>query len=208
MEHQHHNVSAFDWDERYAEADQMWSGEPNGVLVAEVAGLDPGRALDVGCGEGADALWLEARGWAVTALDVSRVALDRAAEHASEQGVSTVRWLHTGLLEAALPPGTFDLVSAQYFALPRTAGHASERALLDAVAVGGVLLAVHHPAPTPEEAERHGFSADQYIHVSDILEQLDDRWEVATFESRPRHLLTGAGAGHTEDIVLRATRLR
>ncbi len=95
--------------------------EPNGALVAEVADMDPGRALDVGCGEGADAIWLADRGWDVTALDVSGVARQRAAEHAEESGVK-ISWVHAGLVAAALDPASFDLVSAQYFVLPRTPG--------------------------------------------------------------------------------------
>src|SRR6478672_469198 len=60
-----------EWDRRYNDQEQLWSGRPNGALVAEVAGLTPGRVLDVGCGEGADAIWLASRGWDVTALEVS-----------------------------------------------------------------------------------------------------------------------------------------
>src|ERR1700709_2151048 len=67
-----------EWDKRYAGQDRLWSGSPNGALVAEVAGLAPGRVLDVGCGEGADAIWLAKAGWQVTALEVSGVALERA----------------------------------------------------------------------------------------------------------------------------------
>ncbi|WP_280271198.1 class I SAM-dependent methyltransferase, partial [Nocardia wallacei] len=66
------------WDERYGSRDLLFSGEPNAVLVTEVAGLPPGQALDVGCGEGGDARWLAGRGWQVTAVDISRVALERA----------------------------------------------------------------------------------------------------------------------------------
>ena len=123
--------------------ERLWSGAPNGQLVTETSALRPGRALDVGCGEGADALWLAGRGWDVTALDVSRVALDRAAAQAERTGAQ-VQWLHSGLVEAALPPASFDLVSAQYPALLRTENHEAERALLAAVAPNGTLLVVHH----------------------------------------------------------------
>ena len=105
--------------------------------------LPPGRALDVGCGDGADAVWLAQHGWQVTAIDVSRVALDRAVLHAEQDG-ATVEWLCAGLLEAALPAGAFDLASAQYSALRRTADDDAERTLLAAVAPGGTLLVVHH----------------------------------------------------------------
>ena len=68
------------WDEPYGGRDQLFSGNPNGVLVTEVTGLPPGQALDVGCGEGADAHWLARHGWMVTAVDISRIALERAAK--------------------------------------------------------------------------------------------------------------------------------
>jgi 2-polyprenyl-3-methyl-5-hydroxy-6-metoxy-1,4-benzoquinol methylase len=70
-------------DGRYTDREKMWSGQPNGALVAEVAGLSPWRVLDVGCGEGADAVWLATAGWDVTAPEVSGVALERAAAQAS-----------------------------------------------------------------------------------------------------------------------------
>src|SRR5271165_4450548 len=84
---------AAEWDTRYSERDgAMWSGRPNGRLVAEVADLTPGRALDVGCGEGADAIWLAQRGWTVAAIDISDVALRRARE-AAELAGATVEWI-------------------------------------------------------------------------------------------------------------------
>lgn len=194
------------WDRRYLDATQVWSGRPNGQLVTETAGLTAGRVLDVGCGEGADALWLAERGWDVTALDVSQVALDRAAGQAERAEVS-VRWLLGGLVAAELPAGSFDLVSAQYPALFKTADRRAEHALLDAVAPGGVLLVVHHPPPTPEQAAAHGFDADTYVSPSDVAALLDEHWQVEVDETRPRSVSAGAGAHHTEDVVLRARRL-
>ena len=69
------------WDERYSSADRIWSGNPNPHLVTVAAHLTPGTALDVGSGEGADAIWLASHGWTVTAIDISQVALDRSAAH-------------------------------------------------------------------------------------------------------------------------------
>src|SRR4051812_6953380 len=85
-------AQATEWDARYSERDgTMWSGRPNGRLVAEVADLTPGRALDVGCGEGADAIWLARRGWMVTAIDVSDVAVTRARDAGELAGVAAPR---------------------------------------------------------------------------------------------------------------------
>ena len=196
-----------EWDQRYAEREQLWSGRPNGALVTEVAGLTPGRVLDVGCGEGADAIWLAGRGWDVTALEVSGVALERAAVHARDAG-ATVRWVHAGLVEAAFPPASFDLVSAQYPALLRTPDAAAERALLAAVAPRGVLLLVHH-AGMDQQPHDGAFDPADYVWPSMVAALLDDDWEVEVDEQRPRIAPDGgAGAHHTDDLVLRARRLR
>jgi SAM-dependent methyltransferase len=194
-----------DWDERYAGTERVWSGRPNGALVAEVEGMTPGRALDVGCGEGADAIWLALRGWDVTALDVSRVALDRARTEADRAGAQ-VHWLHSPLLDAALPAGEFDLVSAQYPALLRTPGNDAERALLTAVAPGGMLLVVHHADIDVEHAKARGFDPADYVSPGDVAAQLDDAWAVSFDERRPRQVEGGAGAHHTHDVVLKAQR--
>ena len=194
------------WDERYAGAEQVWSGLPNAALVAEASGLTPGRALDVGCGEGADAVWLAVRGWDVTALDVSRVALRRAARHAESAG-TRVTWVHAGFVEAALPSGTFDLVSAQYPALLRTAGHDAELKLLAAVEPGGLLLVVHHLAIDGDPEHAHGCDPADYVTPSDVAALLDGDWHVDVNETRPRAVTAGAGSHHTHDVVLRARRL-
>jgi SAM-dependent methyltransferase len=201
-----HGGGAADWDARYAEADQVWSGNPNGALVTEVAGLPPGRALDVGCGEGADAVWLAQRGWDVTALDVSQVALDRAALHARQAGVR-VQWVRSGLVEASLAPRAFDLVSAQYPALRRTPTAEAERALLAAVSPGGLLLVVHHADIDADHARERGFDPADYVQPPDVAALLDDDWQLEVDETRPRTVEAGAGAGHSLDQVLRARRL-
>jgi SAM-dependent methyltransferase len=97
----------------------MWSGRPNDVLVLEVSDLPPGRALDVGCGEGADANWLAARGWRVTGVDVSQIALDRAAAAAWEAGVA-VEWVRADVTVEPPAAGAYDLVSVHYPALPKS----------------------------------------------------------------------------------------
>ena len=188
-------VLEYEWDERYAEHDRIGSGRPNGALVAEVAELPTGRVLDVGCGEGADAVWLARQGWQVTALDVSQVALERARRHAADAGVE-ISFVHSGLVEADLPAGGFDLVSAQYPALLKTADHAPERVLLQAVAPSGILLTF-----------AGGVDPADYVLPADVVAALDEAWVLEVDEERSRHVVGGAGAGHTTDIVVKARRL-
>jgi SAM-dependent methyltransferase len=197
-----------EWDRRYVDREQLWSGQPNGALVAEVAGLRPGRALDIGSGEGADAVWLARGGWAVTALEVSGVALQRAAGHARDAGVD-IAWVHADLAAATLPPASFDLVSAQYPALLRTPDSAAERAMLAAVAPGGVLLLVHHAGMDTHPPQESGIDPADYVWPTMVAALLTDDWEIETYEERPRIAPDGgAGAHHTDDLVLRARRLR
>ncbi|MEH0529821.1 class I SAM-dependent methyltransferase [Streptomyces stelliscabiei] len=163
--------------------------------------------LDVGCGEGADAVWL-ARQAGGTALEVSGVALERAAGHARDAGL-TVRWVHAELTGAALPPASFDLVSAQYPACCAHPDAAAERALLAAVAPGGVLLLVHHAGMDTQEPHEGGFDPADYVWPSMVADLLDDDWVVEVDEQRPRVAPEGgAGAHHTDDVVLRVRRLR
>jgi SAM-dependent methyltransferase len=195
-----------DWDKRYADAEQVWSGEPNGALIAELSGLDPGTALDVGCGEGADAIWLAGRGWRVTAIDVSATALQRAAMGA-EKSHADVKWILAGMLDAPLLSSGFDLVSVMYPALLHTPDHDAERRLIGAVAPLGHLLVVHHADVDIEQAKAHGFDPADYVAVSDVALLLDESWQVTFDERRPRSVHSGAGSGHSHDIVLHAQRL-
>jgi SAM-dependent methyltransferase len=194
-----------DFDALYAGDEPVWSGEPNGALIDEIADAEPGRALDVGCGEGADAVWLAQRGWQVSALDIAAAALDRARQRAMQAGVE-VRWLHHGLLDAPLEPESFDLVSAQYPALRHTADDAAIRALLSLVAPGGTLLVVHHADIDLDEARAHGVDPSLYVSPEDVRAALDENWDVLVNERRPRTIRGGAGAHHSHDLVLKARR--
>lgn len=214
-----------EWDEVYAESDRIWSGQPNGALVTEVSGMPPGRALDVGCGEGADAIWLTSRGWKVTALDVSTLAVQRAKAHAYEAGV-TVDFVDVGLLDADLDPGSFDLVSAQYPALRRTSERDTEGLLLDLVAPGGTLLFVHHVLDADHgKNHEHGQNDDaktelgdqhqhdgprwdpaEYVMPADMRARLGDDWLVEVDQERDRQISGGGGAHHVRDEVLRVRR--
>lgn len=205
-----------DWEERYADA-PVWSGNPNVALVAEVADLTPGRALDVGCGEGADAVWLARRGWHVTAIDVATNALERARAAGDAAGVE-VDWVASGLLELDDRDACYDLVTVFYPALMRTPGGEVEKALLGAVGPGGTLLVVHHANVDREVALSHGFDPDDYVGHDDVVAALTESlgadggeggegWVIERDEQRERDVTEGAGAHHHDDLIVRARRL-
>lgn len=193
------------WEERYGSGNRVWSGNPNPQVIAAAADLAPGTALDVGSGEGADAIWLASRGWKVTGVDVSQVVLDRAARHAAEAGVD-VTWRQADVTAWDPAPAQFDLVSAQYLHLPRPARDALHRRLAAAVRPGGTLLIVgHHPAELKTTVRRLRlphlmFTAEEIAAVLD-----PSAWDIVT--SAPERPITQHGQQITlTDAVLRAVR--
>ncbi|MFB4320372.1 class I SAM-dependent methyltransferase [Actinomadura sp. 21ATH] len=176
------------WDARYGEKERIWSGNPNEVLVREVTGMAPGRALDLGCGEGGDAIWLAGQGWQVTATDISGVALERAARHAKDAGVAgRIEWRRADL-GTSFPEGEWDLVSAHFLHSP--GGLPREqvlRAAAAAVAPGGVLLIVGHSGwPSWEENPDPDVHFPTPREVLDSLELADGEWEVLRCEEHDR----------------------
>lgn len=213
MEHEDHEHrfsaagQADEWDGWYRDrGGAMWSGRPNGRLAAEVADLVPGRALDVGCGEGADAIWLAGRGWTVTAIDVADVAVGRAREAAEHAGV-TVEWMCGDVLQTPFAAGSFDLVSVQYPALPKAAGEAAMRALLVAIRSGGLLLAVYHDLDDEhrEHMKSKGFDPAEYVGADDLAPLLDADFTVEQHAVVPR-LEPPPDTPHIADVVLLARR--
>lgn len=201
------SAQAAEWDARYSEREgAMWSGRPNGRLVAEVAHLAPGRALDVGCGEGADAIWLARNGWTVTAIDVSGVALTRA-RRAAELAGATVEWVCGDALRIPLPTGSFDLVSMQYPALPEAAGDDAVRALLDTVRPGGLLLAVYHDLSDEhrEHMRSRGVDPADYVDADHLARLLGDDFTVEPLTVEPR-IDPPPDSPHVADVVVRAWR--
>lgn len=197
--------SADHWDERYGGEAQWWSGHPNATLVEETEHLEPGRALDVGCGEGADAIWLAQRGWDVTGLDISEVAIDRARGVARDAGVE-VDWVRADIAVEPPAPAFYDLVSVHYPALPHTPDSDAMHAIIDAVAPGGTLLVVGHDLDAKEHHERHGRDPADYVQPADVAARLDALWAVEIHETRPRIKPPGSRGPDVPDIVLRARR--
>lgn len=201
-----------DWDHRY-DGERMWSGNPNGTLVREVEPLAPGRALDVGAGEGGDAVWLAQRGWSVTAADVSVRALEHVAGAAAGRGVRVATLLADAGGPSPFPDGAFDLVSAQYASIPRSPDARGARNLLAAVAPGGTLLVVGHDveamrAVVAGEGHAPAFDPEAYLSVAEVADLVaaSDGWAVEVHEKRPRPH-GAASSHHIDDVVLRARRL-
>lgn len=193
--------TAAEWDERYSSADRLWTAEANPALIREAADLAPGRAIDVGSGEGADARWLADRGWAVVAVDISQVALDRAAEIDSRE---TIEWRRADLTEQDVPGTPFDLVAAHYFPVDIAREDVIAK-LVGALAPGGTLLVVAHD---PEGIRAHGFDPDDYFQPGDIAERFADDLDVVTLERVARGRPGGGTSGqrHMYDVVLKAVR--
>jgi len=206
-EHEHAPVNTgvdhASWEERYRDAPALWSGRVNPPLVAEATDLPPGRALDVGCGEGGDVLWLAGRGWQVTGLDWSEVALARAAEHAAAAGVpDRVEWVRGDVDSWQPPVAAYDLVTA-HFLHPTADQRGPLLARLAAsVAPGGTLLWVGHAY---QEDAAATWGADRFVAAAEVAAQLDTAdWEIVVAAGRPRP--AGEHGHHHADEVLRARR--
>jgi SAM-dependent methyltransferase len=202
-------LTAAFWDERYRSSSSVWSGEPNPQLVAEVSELAPGNALDIGSGEGADAMWLAERGWRVTAVDISSVALERSSALAAKAGrdiAGRIEWRQADILEWSPEEVAYDLVSAQFMQLPKDARDPVFRRLAAAVAPGGSFLVVgHHPSDLETTVRRPRGSGLLYT-AEDVAALLDlARWSVIVNASRERRVIDGEGRSVTvHDSVLRA----
>ena len=197
------------WDERYGSSDQIWSGRPNQRLVENVAGRVPGTALDIGCGEGGDSIWLAGEGWTVTAVDVSGVALERAAHHAAAAGpevAARITWRREDLREWAPGPESYDLVSEQFLHLPSALRIRQHERFAAAVRPGGMLLVVgHHPVDNHTMHRPH--PADLFFTAEEEAARLSPlQWDVsATTPTRPWHDPDGNPVT-ISDAVVRAVR--
>ncbi|WP_026459235.1 class I SAM-dependent methyltransferase [Schaalia vaccimaxillae] len=205
-------LAAQQWETRYAASEQTWSGRANPVLVDVVTDLVAGRALDVGCGEGADAIWLASQGWSVDGLDFSATAIARAAAAAEADGMIGVRF-HEGELASWGNgyEGGYDLVTAMFI----QAYDGQDRAKLLSVAArmvapGGRLLVVSHASPPPWSS--HALRDD--VQSLKVTPEGDRRivdpeatWHVELCEVRAREVVGPDGVvGELEDSVLLVRR--
>jgi SAM-dependent methyltransferase len=192
------------WESFYADGKSRWSGNANASLVADVEGLAPGRALDLGCGQGGDAIWLAQRGWTVTAVDISATALATAERHAREAGVDGAIRFARHDLAVTFPDGAFDLVATTFLHSPVPLPRA--RILQDAaraVAPGGTLLVIGH---APSEAHPHADLPTLEETLADLALP-DDGWTLGAAELRShRHAFRDEEPVERVDVVVRARR--
>lgn len=149
-------MDSTEWDQRYQQAEWVWSLAPNRFVAEQLADLSPGRALDLACGEGRNALWLARQGWQVTAVDFSEVALGKGRERAAKDGLE-LDWLAADLTSYVPEPGGFDLVLIAYLHLSPHDTPTVLRRAAAALAPGGTLFIVGHDATNPAE----GFGGPQ-----------------------------------------------
>lgn len=195
------------WDERYGSASRIWSGAPNPQLVRETSDLAPGTALDAGCGEGADAHWLARRGWRVTAVDVSAVALGRGAAHTEPEIADHITWQPVDLT-TWVPVRTYDLVNAQFMHFPPGLREPLFARLAAAVSPEGTLLIVGHDPSDMQSTMPRPHEPALFYTAEELAASLDaEQWDVLVADCRARLARDPDGREITiHDAVLRARK--
>ncbi|WP_082475169.1 bifunctional NAD(P)/FAD-dependent oxidoreductase/class I SAM-dependent methyltransferase [Frigoribacterium sp. Leaf263] len=205
---------AFDaayWEDRYGSEGWAWSGDPNAVLVDETAALTPGRALDIGSGEGGDAIWLARRGWSVTGTDIAANALNKArarAEQTDGEAADRITWEQHDITEWTPPRASFDLVTSHFMHLPAADRGRVFRGLGEAVAPGGSILIVGHDLSDLDSDAHRLHHPELMFGVDELVALFDpEEWTIATAETRERETAAGhEGPATVRDVVVRAVR--
>jgi 2-polyprenyl-3-methyl-5-hydroxy-6-metoxy-1,4-benzoquinol methylase len=193
------------WNARYADSTLLWGVEPNRFVEREVAGLTPGRAVDLACGEGRNAIWLASRGWRVTGVDFADVAIEKGRKLAAAEGVD-VDWRVEDVRTWVPEAGAFDLVLLAYLQLPIDERSTVFRHAAAAVAPGGAFLLVAHDARNIAD----GYGGPQYPEVlcgaDEVVTWLDGFDVVHAGEVLRPVTLDDGSTVHAIDTLVRATR--
>ena len=199
-------VDREEWNRRYAGTELLWTARPNRFLVGEADDLPPGRALDLACGEGRNAVWLAEQGWRVTGVDFSDVALAKARELAAARGVEA-DWVQADLLDYRPERRAYDLVLLFYLQLPADQRREIVRAAADAVAAGGTLLVVAHDSSNLEHGHGGPKEAAVLYTAADVVSDLDgSRLEIERAGRVERPVATTDGDETALDALVRARR--
>jgi SAM-dependent methyltransferase len=199
-------VGPEEWNRRYAGRELLWTGRPNRFLVTETGELRPGRALDLACGEGRNAVWLAEQGWQVTGVDFSDVALAKARELADARGVEA-DWVQADLVGHRPERRGYDLVLLFYLQLPAAQRREIVHAAAEAVAPGGELLLVAHDSSNLE----HGYGGPTEPAVlytaADVVADLGGSGlEIERAETVERPVATADDERSARDALVRARR--
>jgi SAM-dependent methyltransferase len=195
-----------EWDRRYADRELVWTSQANRFLVAEVGGMAPGRAIDLACGEGRNALWLAERGWQVTGVDFSAVGVEKARTLAAARGVEA-EWIVADLLDYQPVPEGFDLVIVFYLQVPDVQRAAIVRRAAGAVAPGGTFLLVAHDSANLDRG--HGGPQDPAVlyTAEDVNRDLNGSvLHIERAERVERQVDTPDGPRIALDALVRASR--
>lgn len=196
-----------DWNCRYASTELVWTAEPNRFLVAEVADLPAGTALDLGAGEGRNAVWLAQQGWRVTAVDFSDIGLHKASTMAAAAQVE-ISTVYADVATYTPTPAAFDLVVILYLHLPEPVRQVVHRRAADAVAEGGVLLVVGHDATNLSEGFGGPQDPDVLFSPDDIRNDLTGSGLSIEKAARVRRAVeTPDGQREAFDALVRARRV-
>jgi 2-polyprenyl-3-methyl-5-hydroxy-6-metoxy-1,4-benzoquinol methylase len=194
------------WDERYRGDQKIWSGKPNPQLVTEISPLAPGTALDVGCGEGGDVIWLAQQGWQVTGADFSINGLARAARHAEEAGVADrTEWWQVDARSFDADGRSWDLVTTHFLHPPDGGMFEVTGRLASAVAPGGHLLIVGHAPSGHFDHLSEGHRKAMFL-AADLVRALGDDFEARVVEQRTRTVTRDGRTFEIDDSTLLAQR--
>jgi SAM-dependent methyltransferase len=198
-------VNAQEWNRRYESSELVWTAQPNRFLVPEVEGLAPGRALDLACGEGRHAVWLAERGWQVTAVDFSDVAIAKGRQLAAARGVE-VEWVVADLAQWEAG-AAFDLVLVFYLQLPAEERRAVFAQGARAVAPGGTFVLVGHDRRNLTEGHGGPSSPEVLYTPEDVVADIaESGLEIERAEPVQRTVETAEGERLAIDVLVRARR--
>lgn len=203
------------WDERYAATELVWSATPNQFVEAELAELSPGRALDLAAGEGRNAIWLAERGWSVTAVDFSQVALDKGRairERHPRAADLHIEWVHADVTDYHPGDGAYDLALLAYLQVPDEPLRDAVRTAFCALKVGGTFFLVGHDSTNLTEGTGGPQDPDVLYTAEQVLADLDgERFEVVRAERVVRAVTSedehgGASQATAYDALVRLVR--